>query len=356
MPYPEAPVALTSRSFSLSAVRPKDRFEVLRQSHAGLYDCALPDGAESAGAAIESRAWYFNDMGLGLSRNSPADLQRNSERARRDQIDLYYLIMTVDGSATLVQTGEHRVRLDRPGQWTLVDLAKPLRECTPEGGNFIGVFIRRKALDALLPSSCTVAGGWMPQGPLAALMSSHLLGLAEAAPGTSQAQAGGIARATVALLAASLAAGGYSADAERAGRDCGAGLQRQILRDVECHMLTPGFSVETLCARFCVSRATLYRLLQPHGGLSALVQRLRLQRAHQLLTADGARGRVTRVAEVCGFQAVSHFTRAFQAHFGYGPGDVLFSPGRLSMPPPLGQADRWISWADRLAWGRGDPA
>jgi len=83
--------------------------------------------------------------------------------------------------------------------------------------------------------------------------------------------------------------------------------------------------VADLCREFYCSRATLYRLFQPFGGVKAYLRGLRLEGAfRELAMARGsARGQVCAIAQRWGFNNQSHFHRTFKRRFDLSPSDVL---------------------------------
>ena len=65
-----------------------------------------------------------------------------------------------------------------------------------------------------------------------------------------------------------------------------------------------------------------FRLIEASTGETpaALVRRLRIERAEQLLRARA--GSVSEIAQMVGFRSRSHFTRAFQRLTGRAPTEV----------------------------------
>ncbi|MBO9630711.1 MAG: AraC family transcriptional regulator, partial [Shinella sp.] len=70
-----------------------------------------------------------------------------------------------------------------------------------------------------------------------------------------------------------------------------------------------------------MSRATLYRLFEPVGGVTDYIRTRRLRAAFDMLTNDGKRT-VGEVAYACGFPDISTFSRAFRHQFGMSPSEV----------------------------------
>ncbi len=109
------------------------------------------------------------------------------------------------------------------------------------------------------------------------------------------------------------------AEVDRANRQLLlAAIKRSIALDLDAEV-----GVEQLCRRFRVSRATLYRLFEPEGGLWRYVQDQRLHRAfHRLASPATGRVRMVDMALDYHFASDTTFVRAFRRHFGLTPGEV----------------------------------
>lgn len=68
-----------------------------------------------------------------------------------------------------------------------------------------------------------------------------------------------------------------------------------------------------------ISRSALYRLFEPHGGVSAFIQGRRLDRIHALLAAPKEHRKLSEIAYQHGFASDAHFSTAFRQRFGYSP-------------------------------------
>lgn len=71
-----------------------------------------------------------------------------------------------------------------------------------------------------------------------------------------------------------------------------------------------------------VSRATLYRLFKPLGGVAYVIQAERLDRAAERLMDRQDRRTVTTIAHASGFADLPHFHHAFRRRFGLRPSDL----------------------------------
>lgn len=94
----------------------------------------------------------------------------------------------------------------------------------------------------------------------------------------------------------------------------------QRLHDLDLHP-------DRLCAELGVSRASLYRIFAPHGGVMRYLTDLRLDRCFiELRAGPRRRGRVREVAERWGFFESANFNRRFRDRFGMAPSECMDAP------------------------------
>jgi len=105
-------------------------------------------------------------------------------------------------------------------------------------------------------------------------------------------------------------------------------LKELIGRYIEKHLEAPELSTVTLLREFGVSRATLYRMFEPEGGVRNYISSRRLFRAITNLSREpGVRGKIHEVAERWGFSSDANFSRSVRRAYGAAPG-ALFRPDR----------------------------
>jgi LacI family transcriptional regulator len=93
----------------------------------------------------------------------------------------------------------------------------------------------------------------------------------------------------------------------------------QLICAIRDNLSTP-FGVEFLLARTTMSRRKLESLLHQHLGCPpyALINRLRVEHASRLLTADASQT-LSSIATACGFTDLRHFRIVFQRQTGLSP-------------------------------------
>lgn len=134
-------------------------------------------------------------------------------------------------------------------------------------------------------------------------------------------------------------------------------VAREALADlircyIEENLASPDLSTTSILKSFGVSRASLYRIFAPEGGVRNYISRRRLFRAaFDLSNTATVRGMITRTAEKWGFSSDANFHRSIKNVFGVKPGSLFAHPlnRQKSVPvqskkPP--REDEFIDWAD----------
>lgn len=175
------------------------------------------------------------------------------------------------------------------------------------------------------------------------LLAHHLNTVLTMLPRVGVEDASAIAQGLLGLISASVETAS-SPDEERHSTLPHAML-KGICDYIEITLVQPTLSVATLCQRFHCSRAYLYRLFQPLGGVRHYIQERRLQRCLRLLShAESRRRRVTDIALEHGFTNQSHFSRLFKERFGISPSDARDT---VHMKPLPAFAREWSSELER---------
>ena len=100
----------------------------------------------------------------------------------------------------------------------------------------------------------------------------------------------------------------------------GAALE-SLKRLVEQQLDSPALSAEFICARSGWSRATVYRLFEPEGGLARYIRKRHLLRAfRELASGQPPHLRIVDLALAHQFASEASFNRAFRRAFGIPPG------------------------------------
>ncbi|MEM9570717.1 MAG: AraC family transcriptional regulator [Pseudomonadota bacterium] len=113
-------------------------------------------------------------------------------------------------------------------------------------------------------------------------------------------------------------------------------LKETICLFIERSLSDLNLSPRTILAQFGVSRATLFRIFEPEGGVRNYINSRRLFRAvHQISTNPLTRGEIHKAAERWGFSSDANFNRAVKRAFGTRPSALFEGPiEEVQLPDP----------------------
>lgn len=93
-----------------------------------------------------------------------------------------------------------------------------------------------------------------------------------------------------------------------------------IRRYIDKNLRSPALKASSLARTFGLSRAALYRLFEPVGGVASYIRQARLRRAFQeIVAAEYTDRRIGPIAYGLGFRNVSAFNRLFHDTYGESP-------------------------------------
>ena len=266
-------------------------------------------------------------------RGTTYTFSRDPDRIARSGLDLIFVQLTLEGSDMRTANGE-TTRVEA-GDISILDLSRTLQSETQLCRNLSLVLprhllfskdVQNDALHGLLLKRSTST---------ARLIGSHLRALFEDLPEITQEEAPTIVTAT-ANLVTNLVGPHISGRSLPSPTVRGAVIM-EIRRYIEQHIARPDLAPEHLCKRFGLSRASLYRLFEPIGGVTDYIRTRRLRAAFDMLATDHKRT-VGEIAYACGFTDISAFSRAFRNHFAMSPSEVREMGARS--PFARGSADK----------------
>ena len=188
------------------------------------------------------------------------------------------------------------------------------------GGESRNIAVSAAMLKALVPHPEDQAGRFVRPGSALQLLDGYLASLhaLDEPPPPELAQS-----IEVHLLDLVAAAIGPSAEAAEtiAGRGLKAGQLRAVLAEIARRFADPGFDIDDIAVRLCLSRRSVQRLLEETGkSFTEHVNEHRLERAHAMLSDPRfSHLRIIDIALAAGFGDVSNFNHLFRRRFGDTP-------------------------------------
>jgi len=303
--------------FQSGQMRPRDALAFWQASLCPSWDLEVSEAAANDSFHVDSEVFRMDRLLFGSGTFGPTQVRTRRERnIRADQLDHYRLILLRTGHFDC-DAGDRRVRLT-PGRFVITDMARA--ETNISASDCLVMFIPRELLDKALPRPMDLHG-LSPDNPCAHLLQEHLSAMLKHLPEATLEEMPGLSRATVSLVAASVASSPENLEAARPAMENV--LLRRGRRFIELHLRDEDLGAPQLCAQLRVSRSTLYRVFMPVGGIAQYVKERRLARIHEALATGPAGQSISRLAEQYGFKSAAHFSTAFREQYGYSAREVM---------------------------------
>lgn len=314
----------------------------------GLFEIVANDEA-SAEEGGDCRARVTSHYLLAETRLPRLRLVRSFGARERGGFDGFALRLTVSGRLS-GRAGDKFVACG-PGDLLLLDFLEPLElEVTPEAGlaEDVTIWIPRPRLLAAVAEDRALSGLFLPAGlAYGAVVGRTLAAMAAQNDKVTARELEVLADGLLALLAKVVAA-------TPPGRPVAATSAsfHTVRRYIDRNLRTASLDADMLSQTFGISRAALYRLFEPVGGVAIYIREARLRLAWQeIVYGDGDAGRIGIIAYQLGFKNVSAFNRAFRKVFGVNPTEArqsrLHAGETVAIEAGAGSS-RLVDWLDRL--------
>jgi AraC-like DNA-binding protein len=307
---------LPSFGFSSEQMGTEDNIAAWRQTTATLFEVDELAAGEAQPFRADLRSYAMGSVLLGMSRASGQRFRRTAATIARSGIDHIILQLYVTGGYEGV-AGETAIRVE-PGDLCVLDLAQTF-ETRARAFENVTLVVPRPLFDTRLLQVEDLHGLVLAgDSALALLLARHLSALLEYAPRMTLGECQAAVEGTVALISACLRGELERRDADRSVT-ANASLFR-IRQHIEARLSDPDLSADTIAQHFGLSRASLYRLFTPIGGIAEYIRSRRLHRAFFDLASTNSRGlRISEVARRWQLGSDAHFTRSFKAAYGITP-------------------------------------
>ncbi|WP_374546576.1 helix-turn-helix domain-containing protein [Rhodoblastus sp.] len=302
--------------------------------NAGLFR-AVPASDE---AATSLHALITGMFALVETRSAARGLIRPAALLAQTPLDVFAVRLQVSGTLD-GQAGEKSATV-HAGSLLLLDMRQTC-DLTPVGAgreaHDVTLWVPRRKMLAAISRDELLHGLVVPGASLAgAVLGGALRLLAEQALRASRMEMDALCDGILALMGKALAPGlnGLGASATP-----GASFTT-IRRHIDQHLHQPGLNADSLAQKFGLSRASLYRLFEPAGGVALHIRKARLNRAYQeIVGSEGSGRRIGPIAFSLGFRNVSAFNRLFKAHYGVTPGQARARTGAVESAPAAAPAN-----------------
>ncbi len=328
---------------------PDDELRALwRQSIAPYFD-ARPVLRDGPTRLPQIRQYALGGVLLADSRFAAQTYDRDRRWMRRyEDSDHLLLQVFAEGSNLAVNGTDEYVQM--PGNVCAVNLAYEATSVSTDG-RALTLVLPRDLLRETLPQLSEARGALFAPGSASArIFSDYLLSLGENIGHATQDEAPLLARATLGLLDSLTARHDVASSAAQNA------TFETACRYIEARLTDPALDVAGICRYLRCSRATLYRVFAPHGGVQEHIRRRRLVACFKAIRSPAnAHRRLYDIALDYGFTSPSHFSHLFRNHFGLTPREArdLDSPAAIRQPPPAASASSGEQAVEQIwQWAR----
>ncbi|WP_146003576.1 helix-turn-helix domain-containing protein [Kineobactrum sediminis] len=275
--------------------------------------------------------WHAGDLVFMHAHTSPTQYRRTPQHTRPGRKGCVMLKLLLQGSHNSVIDDRHHFHA-RVGNITVQDWLQPFTTAT-SACEMLSVMVPRDLLrSSSLMNTRAPVTVWCADSTEYLLLKSALFTMRAQLEQATAEQARVLAAGFIGLLDG-LLLNDRELLRHQYTDDSRLNLMKQYLNQ---HLQERGLGPERLVAIFHCSRATLYRLFQPDGGVAAYIQKQRLQQClHELSRMQrGHQGLLDALATTWGFSTVGTFARQFKKHFGISALDALQARNTASVAVP----------------------
>ena len=261
------------------------------------------------------RCYNLGKILLSAVRASPQTIERTRSMVATQSVDHVILRLYKSGRSS-IDTADGDAAI-APGSFVLFDLSQPARSAST-GMEGVNLCIPQRLFDSRVGEVSALHRGRFHGTPLFALLADHVRNVRECLDTSDAGQRALLASATVDLTNAAFTSSGDSS------YNAPAILGIEVRQFIERELSREHLGIETLTARFGLSRSAVYALFEADGGVMTYIRHRRLARAMRILSGVDGEGphRISAVAYACGYASPKMFSKAFHARYGVNPRDV----------------------------------
>lgn len=303
----------TRQHVSLGALAPKHRPDAWQALFGKVHAITVAD-RDTFDADLTSVA--LGGMLVHRMRAAPQSVERTPAMIRRDGVD--HFVLHLSTAPMQVSTQGRDIAIPH-GAISVNDTARSFARAAAADRDSVSLVLARDLVAAKLPDTNGLHGTVLHRGA-GALLIAHMRALAEGAPHIRRAGAAAAAAATADLFAACVLSTPDTVARARAPLEAAALIRAKSF--IERNLGDVNLSPERVGLAINVSRATLFRLFAPLGGVARYIQDRRLTLVRRRLARRHRSETIARIGYEVGFSSDVHLSRAFRRKYGIAPTDI----------------------------------
>lgn len=331
--------------FNLDTLPGEARFQTWKESISVIFDVSLFPDDHWQSFSSRLTTCHFGSQLLSNAVSCRQQFKRSPKLIAQDGID-HFLVQIYRSGRNIGDCGGRPLHA-RPGDVFILDLSQPLATHTDDFDN-LTLIVPRTLFCRYMSNPERLHGRLLPrESPLAKLLSEHLHSLWNSRLQTTVEEAQAISEGVAALVMAYFGPLAVPENLPEVQAATAAAIRQYIAH----HFSDPRLSPEFLAAHFQVSRAQIYRLFNPFGGVASYIRQQRLKWClAELSKPANCHRRIIDIALAAGFNDESHFSRLFRQTFGVSPGEVRHGLATTPLASEMrGTVDRsYEDWVKHL--------
>lgn len=312
-------MAFTEVDLGLPLLRPNDQFEIWRQTLLPLFEVDYRGMHEGATFDASLRLIPLGDAVMSICGSQAQAFSRSMADVRTSGWDHIVIQNYTRGGFSGV-CGDSPISV-RAGDINILDLGNTL---STEASAFSNLTLVLPRARLPLANTHSVHGAVLSRSDaLAPVVAQHMAAIASHAGSLSELEMSACIEALCLMLSSS-----SLRDAEAGVRSAaGASLRSRVASYIDQHLADPELDPDRIAGACHVSRASLYRLFTPDGGVMAFIAGRRLDRAFDLLSHTSVSPpTIAQIGGMVGFVSETHFGRAFRQRFAMTPREARRLP------------------------------
>lgn len=305
--------------FSTEVVPETDRFSIWRESMSVLFEVEPDDLTARSEFGAQLEAYLIGGVMMAKTRSNAAHYLRKAKLARADGIDTIMIQLFLKGEVQF-RSGKNVCHV-REGDFVIFDLEREACLFNTDFEN-LSVLYPRWVIEQYVKEPSRWHGRVLPrEQPMSQLLKAHVLSLFEFGPKITTDCAASLEKSLCELTGAALHAS--AANLDQAADAIELTMLMRIKSHIRDHLEDPSLSPVSIGAAFGLSRAALYRVTEPLGGITAYIREQRLRRCmKELQSPEFSHLSITELGYKWGFNDAGTFTRNFKRFFGMLPKDA----------------------------------
>ncbi len=308
---------MQTQEWTTEAVPPRERFGYWQRAVCEGLVGAETQSPVSGPFMARMAASRHADYGFATWAASGHGVVRSPRMTRSDDVAPFFVSLQLDGES---RYGADPYAADalavRRGEIAILNTGRPFRVAFPGEVSRVVAIVPRRLLRARVPW-CEDIGTMKLDGasPASEPLRAHLAAAGRNLAALDARTAGAFLDNLVNLIALMLAPAAAPAEALRRAR--GDALAAHVARNIANPELSPKDAADALG----LSLRLVHRLFAERGtSFGRYLLEARLEACRRVLADPAQAGRaISDIAFACGFNELSHFSRAFKARFGHSP-------------------------------------